>query len=84
MTVASTIIELHDELARWLEASAKKRHVSVECAVLQLLEEERMRDSGTTKIDVSIDGDRWTATMPMRGLLYSGYETAWTRVTANN
>jgi hypothetical protein len=79
-TVASTIIELHDALGRWLEAAAQKRHVSVECAIVQLLEEERMRSTGATKLDVSIGGEQWAARMPMRGLLYSGYETEWTRV----
>jgi len=82
--VASIAIKLHNELRRWLEGSAAKRQVSIECAVLQLLEEQRMRDSGATKLDVSIDGERWIARMPMRGLLYADYETEWSRLPADS
>ncbi|MDR3422766.1 MAG: hypothetical protein P4L80_16230 [Xanthobacteraceae bacterium] len=80
--MASIVIDLTDELARWLETSAAKRQVSVECAAWQLLEEQRMRDSGATRLDVSIGDERWTAKMPMRGLLYTDYDTEWTRLPA--
>ncbi len=82
--MASIVIELRSELARWLEASAVKRHVSVECAVLQLLEEERMRDLGATQLEVLLGGERWTAKMPIRGLLYTECETKWTRLPADS
>jgi hypothetical protein len=77
--VTSIVIELHDELARWLETSAAKRRVSVEFAALQLLEEARMRASGLTQLEIPFNGERWTTKIPMRGLLYTDYDTEWTR-----
>jgi hypothetical protein len=50
--VASVVIELHDELARRLEAAGEERGVSLACAALQLLEEERMRDAGARQVEV--------------------------------
>ncbi len=82
--MTSIVLELHTELVRWLEAVAAKRAVAIESAALPLLEEEPMRESGATKLDVSIRGERWTARMPMRGLLYSGCQTEWTRLPADN
>jgi hypothetical protein len=79
----STItLELDAELAGWLEGEAVKRAVSVECAAFRLLQEERMRDIGAQAIDVTIDGERWSARVPLRGLLYSGYATEWTVASA--
>jgi plasmid stability protein len=80
--VASIVINLTDELRQWLEISAAKRQVSVERGAWQLLEEQRMRDSGATRLDLSIGDEQWTAKMPMRGLLYTDYDTEWTRLPA--
>jgi hypothetical protein len=80
--VASIVINLTDELGQWLEISAAKRQVLVERAAWQLLEEQRMRDSGATRFDASIGDERRTAKMPMRGLLYTDYDTEWTRQPA--
>ena len=80
--MASIVINLTDELGQWLEISAAKRQVLVERAAWQLLEEQRMRDSGATRLDASIGDERRTAKMPMRGLLYTDYDTEWTRQPA--
>ena len=74
--MASIVINLTDELRQWLEISAAER------GAWQLLEEQRMRDSGATRLDLSIGDERWTAKMPMRGLLYTDYDTEWTRLPA--
>ena len=75
----STItLEVDAELAGWLEAEATKRAVSVECVAFRLLQEERMRDIGAQAIDVTIGGERWSARVPLRGLLHPGYTTEWT------
>jgi hypothetical protein len=73
-------LSLHTDLAAWLNAIAVKRGLSLHEAVHQLLEEERMRSLGVTKIEVPIGDCRWQATIPMRGLLYTDYETHWQRV----
>jgi hypothetical protein len=73
-------LELHGELAAWLKAIAAKRNIALHEAVLQLLEEDRMRDLGVTKVEVPIGDCHWRATIPLRGLLYMDYETRWERV----
>jgi hypothetical protein len=73
-------VELHGELAVWLKAISVGRNVALHEAVQQLLEEERMRDLGVTKVEVPIGDGRWRATIPLRGLIYTDYETRWERV----
>lgn len=73
-------LELHGELATWLQAIAAKRNIPLREAVQQLLEEERMRKLGMTKVEVPIGDCRWRATIPMRGLIYTDYEACWERV----
>ena len=73
-------LELHNELADWLKEIAEKRGLDLYEAAQQLLEEQRMRDHLVTRIEVPIGNCRWAATIPMRGLIYSGYETNWQRV----
>jgi hypothetical protein len=81
--VTSIVVEIDDELLEFIHSVASKRHVSLECATLQLLEEERMRSSGTLRGEVSIGAERWTAKMPARGLVYTGYDVEWTRLAAD-
>ena len=80
----SVAIQLHSDLAHWLELAAAKRNVSLECAILQLLEEERMRDIFVKEIEVPIGEERWTAKTSMRGLMYSGYDFEWTRMPVDS
>jgi hypothetical protein len=83
MIVTRAIVELNDELLRFLQSVSDRRQVSLECAALQLLEEERMRSLGIVRSEVSACGERWVAKMPTRGLIYTGYDVEWMRLIAH-
>jgi hypothetical protein len=83
MIVTTAIVELNDELSRFIQSVADKRQVSLECAALQILEEERMRSLGITRSEVSVYGERWAAKMPTRGLVYAGRDVEWMRLNTH-
>ena len=51
-------IELHSDLARWVERNAAVRDLSLEAATSRLLDEARMRDVGLTRIVAPVPGIR--------------------------
>ena len=72
------VLDLHSDLATWLEAVAERRGLGLEEAVSRLLDEERMRDLYLRRIAVPADNDRcWVAKVSARGLMYSGNEPEW-------
>ena len=78
IAMTAITLELDDEFSGWLDAEAAKRAVSVQCAAFQLLQEARMRDIGVREIDIPVGRERWSARMPLRGLLYTDHATEWT------
>jgi hypothetical protein len=79
MIVTTAIVELNDGLLRFLQSAIDKRRVSLECAALQLLEEERMRSLGIVRSEVSVCGKRWAAKMRT----HTGYDVEWMRLIAH-
>ena len=78
------IVDLHPDLASWLATIAEKRGLTVQETVSRLLDEERMRDLYKRRIVVPADnGQCWVAKTSARALMYSGYETEWTLVPAD-
>jgi len=72
-------LELHADLARWLDKVAKERGIDVSQAALRLLDEARMQDLCVTEIKVpTATGQLWRAKMAWRGLTYTGYPVTWT------
>jgi hypothetical protein len=72
-------IELHSDLARWIERTASARGLSLAPATSRLLDEARMRDVGLTRIVTpGPENQAWFARTPMRGLTYIGYDVKWT------
>jgi hypothetical protein len=77
-------LTLHADLAMWLKGIAVKPGVMLHEATQQLLEEEKTRDLNMKVIEVPIGDCRWRATVPLRGLIYNGYETQWQRIASSS
>jgi hypothetical protein len=76
-------IELHSDLAGWIEQTAAARGLSLEAATSRLLDEARMRDVGLTRIVTPGPANQlWFARTPMRGLTYIGYDMNWKLMSA--
>ena len=76
-------IQLHSDLAGWIEQTAAACGLSLEAATTRLLDEARMRDVGLTRIVTpGPDNQVWFARTPMRGLSYIGYDVNWKLMSA--
>ena len=82
--MSTLVLDLHSDQAAWLGTSAEKRGLTLQETVSRLLDEERMRDLYMRRIVVPADNGRcWVAKISARGLMYSGYDTEWILVPAD-